>query len=121
MTERHRARAHPEGASWTEHPEAAGLPHFSLLVLGDEVAVEVLQRDFGHGHPLLGVVAHGEAGALARHGHHVPADAVESRNGAIGKRRRNDTTRRPEEAAVPPASSSTQTHLGGGSSRKPSS
>lgn len=45
------------------------LPHLPLLVLGDEVAVEVLQGHFGHGDPLLGVVAHGGARALAGHRH----------------------------------------------------
>lgn len=34
------------------------IPHLALLVLGYEVAVEVLQSDLGHGHSLLRVVAH---------------------------------------------------------------
>ena len=37
------------------------LPHLSLLVLGDEITVEVFQGYFGHGDPLLGVIAHGGA------------------------------------------------------------
>lgn len=45
------------------------LPHLSLFVLGNEVAVEVLQGHFGHGDPLLGVVTHGGARALASHRH----------------------------------------------------
>lgn len=52
---------------------AATLPHFSLLMLGNEVTVKVLQGHFGHCDPLLRVVTHGEAGALAGHCHHVPA------------------------------------------------
>lgn len=56
----------------------ATLPHFSLLVLGDQVTIKVLQGDFGHGDPLLGVVTHGEAGALASHGHDVPAKGRQS-------------------------------------------
>lgn len=43
-------------------------------MLGDEVAVEVLQGHFGHGDPLLGVVAHGGARALAGHRHALPED-----------------------------------------------
>lgn len=50
------------------------LPHLSLLVLGDEVAVEVLQGHLGHGDPLLGVVTHGGARALAGHRHALPED-----------------------------------------------
>lgn len=38
-------------------------------MLGDEVAVEVLQGHFGHGDPLLSVVTHGGARALAGHRH----------------------------------------------------
>lgn len=45
------------------------LPHLSLLMLGNEVAVEVLQGHFGHGDPLLSVVTHGGARALAGHRH----------------------------------------------------
>lgn len=48
------------------------LPHLSLFMLGDEVTVEVLQGHFGHGDPLLGVVTHGWAWALARHRHALP-------------------------------------------------
>lgn len=48
------------------------LPHLSLLVLGDEVAIKVLQGHFGHGDPLLGVVTHGGARALAGHCHALP-------------------------------------------------
>ncbi len=51
------------------------LPHLSLLVLGDEVTVEVLQGHFGHGDPLLGVVTHGGARALAGHCHALPGKA----------------------------------------------
>lgn len=54
------------------------LPHFSLLMLGNEVTIKVLQGYFGHGDPLLGVVAHGEAGALAGHCHDVPAKGQQS-------------------------------------------
>lgn len=50
----------------------SALPHLSLLMLGDEVAVEVLQGHFGHGDPLLGVVTHGGAWALAGHCHAFP-------------------------------------------------
>lgn len=53
------------------------LPHLPLFVLGDEVAVEVLQGHLGHGDPLLGVVTHGRARALAGHCH---ADLREARN-----------------------------------------
>lgn len=42
-------------------------------MLGNEVTIKVLQGHFGHGDPLLGVVTHGEAGALASHCHDVPA------------------------------------------------
>lgn len=42
-------------------------------MLGNEVTIKVLQGHFGHGDPLLGVVTHGEAGALAGHRHDVPA------------------------------------------------
>lgn len=38
-------------------------------MLGDQVAVEVLQSHFGHSDPLLGVVAHGGTGRLTRHCH----------------------------------------------------
>lgn len=39
-------------------------------MLGEQRAVEVLQRQFGHGHPLSGVVAHGEGGCSPScHGH----------------------------------------------------
>lgn len=48
------------------------LPHLSLLMLGDEVTIEVLQGHFGHGDPLLGVVTHGGARALASHCHALP-------------------------------------------------
>lgn len=48
------------------------LPHLSLLVLGEQGAVEVLQRQLGHGHPLAGVVAHGKGGRRpSRHGHAI--------------------------------------------------
>lgn len=43
-------------------------------MLGNEVAVEVLQGHLGHGDPLLGVVAHGGARALAGHRHALPED-----------------------------------------------
>lgn len=48
------------------------LPHLSLFVLGDKVTVEVLQGHFGHGDPLLCVVTHGWAWALASHCHALP-------------------------------------------------
>lgn len=51
-------------------------------MLGDEVAVEVLQGHLGHGDPLLGVVTHGKAGALARHRHDVPAERAAIGQGA---------------------------------------
>ena len=46
-------------------------PHLPLLMLGDQVAVEVLQGHLSHGHPLLGVVTHRGAGGMAprRHGY----------------------------------------------------
>lgn len=42
-------------------------------MLSDEVTIKVLQGHFGHGDPLLSVVTHGKAGALASHCHDVPA------------------------------------------------
>lgn len=54
-------------------PHTGKLPHFSFLMLGDEVTIKVLQGHFGHGNPLLSVVTHGKAGALASHCHDVPA------------------------------------------------
>lgn len=51
------------------------LPHLSLLVLSDEVAVEVLQGHFGHGDPLLSVVTHGGARTRAGHCHTLPRNA----------------------------------------------
>lgn len=52
------------------------LPHLSLLVLGEQGAVEVLQGQFGHGHPLTGVVAHGKGGCRpSRHGHTILGDS----------------------------------------------
>lgn len=41
-------------------------------MLCNEVAIEVFQRYFGHGDPLLGVVTHGGARALAGHCHALP-------------------------------------------------
>lgn len=52
------------------------LPHLALLVLGEQRAVEVLQRQLGHGHPLPGVVAHGKGGCSpSRHGHAILEEA----------------------------------------------
>lgn len=46
------------------------LPHLPLLVLGEQGAVEVLQREFGHGDSLTCMVAHREGRCHAsRHGH----------------------------------------------------
>lgn len=51
------------------------LPHLALLVLGEQGAVEVLQRQLGHSHPLSGVVTHGKGGSgLSRHGHTLLRD-----------------------------------------------
>lgn len=50
-------------------PGRTGSPHLPLLVLGDQIAVKVLQSHFGHRDPFLGVVAHGGTGRLTRHRH----------------------------------------------------
>lgn len=47
-------------------------PHLSLLMLGNQVTVEVLQGHFSHGDPFLGVVTHRGAWALASHRHALP-------------------------------------------------
>lgn len=48
------------------------LPHFALLVLGEQSAVEVFQCQLGHSHPLSGVVAHGKGSCSpSRHGHTI--------------------------------------------------
>lgn len=60
------------GGGCREVGGATYLPHLSLLVLGEQGAVEVLQRQLGHGHPLAGVVAHGKGGCRpTRHGHTI--------------------------------------------------
>lgn len=58
-----------------------GLPHLSLLMLSDEVAVEVLQGHLGHGHTFLGVITHRGAGTLARHCHGYLRDALKGGGG----------------------------------------
>lgn len=58
-----------------EKPKMAGAPHLALLVLREQRAVEVLQRQLGHGHPLPGVVAHGKGRCRpSRHGHTILRD-----------------------------------------------
>ena len=52
-------------------------PHLSLLVLCEQSAVEVLQCQLGHGHPLSGVVAHGKGSCSpSRHGHTILLDKI---------------------------------------------
>lgn len=47
-------------------------PHLPLLVLGEQSAVEIFQRQLGHGHSLSGVVAHGKGSCSpSRHGHTI--------------------------------------------------
>lgn len=44
-------------------------------MLRKQRAVEVFQRQLGHGHPLPGVVAHGKgSGRPSRHGHTILVD-----------------------------------------------
>lgn len=48
------------------------LPHLTLLMLGEQSAVEVFQCQLGHSHPLSGVVAHGKGSCSpSRHGHTI--------------------------------------------------
>lgn len=50
----------------------AVVPHLPLLMLGEQSAVEVFQRQLGHSHPLSGVVAHGQGSCSpSRHGHTI--------------------------------------------------
>lgn len=39
-------------------PLMRAIPHFPLLMLGNQVAVEVFQGHLGHGHSLFCVVTH---------------------------------------------------------------
>lgn len=50
-------------------------------MLGEQSAVEVLQSQLGHGHPLSGVVAHGKGSCSpSRHGHTILEDGRRKEN-----------------------------------------